>query len=130
VGAILEIVYYRYLYFQEEGGRVLYALSTTAPHLMFPRLLKVCLGKKEDVEAVWGTYVVQKDSISIVARQAWTTVKFELTIQRITPFGRFGMLTVDRHLTSASGCFEDWSKDLVDYKVPSEQFHFIKHDRL
>jgi F-box protein 9 len=35
-------VYYRYLYFLEDG-RVLYALTSSPPHEIFPRFRKVCL---------------------------------------------------------------------------------------
>ena len=133
VGAVLEQVYYRYLYFQEDG-RVLYALTTTPPHEMFRRLLKVCLkGSRDgssDKAAVWGTYQVQKNAVSITARQEWHTIRFELTIQNSVIDGKFGTLTLDRHLSSACGCFEDWSADRVEYKVPEEYFRFIKSSRL
>jgi F-box protein 9 len=160
VGAILEVVYYRYLYFQEDG-RVLYALTSTSPHEMFQRLLKVCLNRKKpdkdgkggaggstlDKSIVWGTYQVQKDNVTIVARQPWHTIQFELTIQNTTtasaaissskhsmwddpPDGKFGRLTLDRHLSSPSGCFEEWSQDRVEYKVPEESFRFIRSNRL
>lgn len=128
-GAILETVYYRYLYFQEDG-RVLYALSNTAPHEMFRRLLNVCLKKKRDPAAVWGTFEVQKDALTIVARQEWHTVKFELTIESDTMSGRFGLLTTQKHQSSPSGCFEEWSNDLVDYQVPVGSFRFVRNKRL
>lgn len=38
----MESVYYRYLYFLEDG-RVLYALTSAPPHEVFPRLLRVNL---------------------------------------------------------------------------------------
>ena len=129
VGAILENVYYRYLYFQEDG-RVLYALTSAAPHEMFRRLLKVCRKKIDDPAAVWGTYQVQKNNLTIVACQAWHTVKFDLTIVANSLFGKFGSLTMDRHLSSPSGCFEDWSNDRVEYDVPDETFRFVKDPRM
>jgi F-box protein 9 len=129
VGAILETVYYRYLYFQEDG-RVLYALSSTPPHVMFKRLLKVCLHKTEDPTAVWGTFQIQKNACTVTARQSWHEVRFELTIQANSTYGRFGTLVLDRHLSSPSGTFDEWSSDLVEYKVPTEQFHFVKDARL
>ena len=122
-------MYYRYLYFQEDG-RVLYALSSTPPHVMFQRLLKVCLTNTDDPAAVWGTFQIQKSSCTIVARQPWHTIKFELTIQQRSRYGRYGSLTLDRHLSSPSACFESWSNDLVDYAVPEESFHFIRDARL
>lgn len=51
-GAILESIYYRYFYFQEDG-RVLYALTSAPPYEMFRRLLKVCIHKVTDKAAVW-----------------------------------------------------------------------------
>ena len=129
VGAILETVYYRYLYFQEDG-RVLYALSSTPPHVMFKRFLKVCLKKTEDPTAVWGTFQIQKNACTVTARQSWHQVRFELTIQANSTYGRFGTLELDRHLSSPSGTFDEWSRDLVQYKVPTEQFHFVKDARL
>jgi hypothetical protein len=131
---------------------------------MFQRLLKVCLNIKKhdkdgksggaggttmDKSIVWGTYQVQKDNVTIVARQPWHTIQFELTIQNTstasgatsstsskptmwddTPDGKFGRLTLDRHLSSPSGCFEEWSQDRVEYKVPEESFRFIRSNRL
>jgi F-box protein 9 len=129
VGAVLESVYYRYLYFQEDG-RVLYALSSAPPHLMFRRLLKVCLKNTDDPAAVWGTFEVQKNALTIVARQAWHAIKFELTIEAESIHGRFGSLILDRHLSSPSSSFEDWSDDRVEYKVPVETFRFVKDPRL
>jgi F-box protein 9 len=125
----LETVYYRYLYFQEDG-RVLYTLSITPPHEMFRKLLKVCLNKKEDPKTVWGTYEVQKDSLTIVARQQWHTVKFVLTIESDKMSGRFGLLTMQKHQSSPSGCFNEWSNDLVEYQVPVGSFRFVKNKRL
>jgi hypothetical protein len=94
---------------------------------MFPRLLKVCLRKQEDRAAVWGTFEVQKNALTITARQPWHTIKFELTIEASSIHGRFGALTLDQHFSSPSASFEDWSHDRVEYKVPTEQpFRFIK----
>ncbi|KAL3916942.1 MAG: hypothetical protein SGILL_004945 [Bacillariaceae sp.] len=129
VGAILESIYYRYLYFQEDG-RVLYALSSTPPHEMFRRLLKMVLHKTDDKAAVWGTYQVQKTHLTITARQEWHSVRFDLTIHPTSAHGRFALLDMDRHMSSPSGCFEDWSNDRVQYKVPSEQFQFVSDRRL
>ena len=129
VGAILETVYYRYLYFHEDG-RVLYALSNSPPKVMFRRLLNVILHKEEDPIIVCGTFQVQKYNCTVVAKQAWHTVKFDITIVPNSIHGRFSALTIDRHLTSVSASFEDWSYDLVEHKVPDKQFRFIKDDRL
>lgn len=109
---------------------MLYALSSAPPHIMFRRLLKVCLKKTDDQAAVWGTFQIQKDSCTIVARQEWHTVKFELTIQSDKMNGRFGLLALQSHYSSPSGCFEDWSNDRVEYEVPEGSFKFLKNARL
>jgi F-box protein 9 len=133
MGAVLENVYYRYLYFQEDG-RVLYALTTSPPHEMFRRFLKVCLqrgGEKvNDKDAVWGTYQVMKDSVTVSARQPWQHVQLELTIQPFTESGRFGYLSFDRHMTSSSGSFDDDSRDRVVYEITGDPFRFVRHKRL
>lgn len=115
VGAILETVYYRYLYFEEHGS-CLYALSTIPPHDMLRRFHRVMLqssvamdpkvtmgmasnssgsGKKKsrltkeqrelraaelDTRVVWGTYNIQKDMVTVTAKQSWQTVQFGLRI--------------------------------------------------
>ena len=132
MGAILEMVYYRYLYFQEDG-RVLYALTSAGPHEMFRRLRKMCLHETEytDPAAVWGTYSVQKTQVVVNARQSWQHVRLEMTIQpQYRLHGRWGYLSFDRHMTSESGNFEDWSHDRVVFDVPEEPFRFVKDKRL
>ena len=122
VGAILETVYYRYLYF-EEGGQCLYALSPFPPQDMFKRFHRVLLQSSHDHDAVsfgsssaestgvggkrastkkaprkltrdekerraaeldtrvvWGTYAIQKDRLTVTAKQSWQTVQFILRI--------------------------------------------------
>jgi hypothetical protein len=117
------------MYFQEDG-RVLYALSSAPPHLMFRRLLKVCLEKIDDPAAVWGTFQIQKDKLTVIAKQDWHTVKFDLTIQPKSIYGRWGTLTLNSHFSSASANFDPSSYDLVEYKVPVESFFFVKDGRL
>jgi len=130
VGAILETVYYRYLYFHEDG-RVLYALSNSPPKVMFCRILNVILHKEEnDPAIVTGFFQVQKFNCTVVAKQPWHKVKFEITIVPESIYGRFAALTIDRHLTSVSGSFQEWSYDRVEHKVPNKQFRFIKDSRL
>lgn len=103
------MVYYRYLYFGEYG-RVLYALTCTPPHEMFPRLARVCLLKNntcssstnatigssssirgsgstnahtnshKDAAAVWGQYTVHKTTVTVTAQQEWQHVQLTLTI--------------------------------------------------
>eukprot|EP00522_Entomoneis_paludosa_P014858 CAMPEP_0172453046 /NCGR_PEP_ID=MMETSP1065-20121228/10524_1 /TAXON_ID=265537 /ORGANISM="Amphiprora paludosa, Strain CCMP125" /LENGTH=384 /DNA_ID=CAMNT_0013205205 /DNA_START=85 /DNA_END=1239 /DNA_ORIENTATION=+ len=131
-GAILEMTYYRYIYFQEDG-RVLYALTPTAPHEMFVRFRKVCLDphNHEDPTIVLGTYQVQKTHVTVHAKQQWQYVQLEMTIQpQYLYHGRWGYLSFDRHMSSASNNFEEWSMDRVQYDVPEEPFRFVPDKRL
>ena len=132
VGAVLELVYYRYLYFQEDG-RVLYALTPTPPHEMFPRLLRMCLITGEsDPAAVWGTYRVRGTKVTVTAQQEWQFVQLQLTIQTENRMhGRYGYLSLDQHYTSKAGDFRDhWRSDRLRYDVPEEPFRFVKDKRL
>ena len=132
MGAVLEMVYYRYIYFQENVS-VLYALTASPPHDMFRRFLKVCLNREsyEDPAIVWGMYQVQKTHVTVHAKQEWQYVRLELTIQpQQSLHGRWGYLSFDRHMTSLSNNFDDWSPDLVNYEVPDEPFRFVRHKRL
>jgi hypothetical protein len=92
----------------------------------------MCLKKVTDPAAVWGTYQVQKNALAIVARQAWHTVKFELTIEANSSYGRFGSFTLDRHFSSKSACFDDSSRDRVEFDVPNQNqtFRFVRDPRL
>lgn len=131
-GAVLEMVYYRYLYF-EENGRVLYALTPSPPHEMFPRLKRVCLTGQTDRSAVWGTYRVQKTMVTVHAKQSWHHVQLTLNIDLDNrSHGRYGCLTFDRHMTSVTGNFDDddWLSDRIVYDIPDEPFRFIKDKRL
>lgn len=122
------MVYYRYLYFQEDG-RVLYALTPTPPHEMFPRFRRVCLHRTTDRSAVWGTYTVQRTQVTVEAQQEWQHVKLELTIDlENVMHGRYGCLTFDQHWTSVSGSFDEY--DRRSYEVPEESFRFVKDKRL
>lgn len=131
VGAILETVYYRYIYFQE-NGTLLYALSPAAPHDMVRRFLSILQTGQKDKVAVPGTFVVKKNSVTILAEQEWQHVKLELTIQSDSYWGRFGALSFDRHLTSKSGNFDEsaWPNDVKDYEVPNEMFRYLVDRRL
>jgi F-box protein 9 len=54
---VLESVYFRYLYFFEDG-RVMYALTHAGPHEMIPRFRRMLIhgyGSK-DKWGVWGQY--------------------------------------------------------------------------
>lgn len=135
-GAILESVYYRYLYFQEDGT-VLYALTSSPPHEMFPRFRHVLLRSNSstsstnpmDRSIVWGTYNVQKYNVIVKAKQPWQYVHLEMTIcpEYNKLHGRFGYLSFDKHMTSSAG---NWDDDCVTYKVPIEPFRFIQDRRL
>jgi F-box protein 9 len=131
IGAILETVYYRYLYFHEDG-RCLYALSNSPPKVMFRRILNVILRKElNDPSIVSGFFQVQKYNCTVIAKQKWQTVKFEISIVPDSIHGPFSELTIDRHLTSVSGSVDEWSYDLVEHKVvPDKRFRFMKDPRL
>ena len=103
---------------------------------MIPRFqrMRVTCEKEKSIE--WGRYEVQKHNVTVWASHPWHDVKFEL---RIIPKaegvrGRFCALAFERHLSSASGNFDEyWSRDLVDYKVPSSEdgyFRFLTDSRL
>jgi len=140
VGAVLETVYYRYCYFQEDG-RVLYALTSRPPHEMFPRFWKMVIhnnnnkddeNEHHDKVAVWGTYQVQKNTVTVDATHPWHSVRMIMTIQdKNNMYGKFNALSFDKHWSSASANFDEyWSQDLVEYKVPHEVFRFVKDKRL
>ena len=137
VGAVLESVYYRYLYFQEDG-RVLYALTSLPPFDIFRRFYKMCLhprggsgeshppihqqhhhhqqhqqqSHEDDDIAVWGTFSVKRNQVVVTAKQSWHTVRLHLLIpnnthHRRNHHGRFGTLELERHLSSKSACFDE-----------------------
>ena len=64
-GAILESVYYRYLYFQEDGT-VLYALTSSPPHEMFPRFRHVLL--RSTSEKKYSTFVQKTEKKLLFSR--------------------------------------------------------------
>ena len=130
-GAILETVYYRYIYFLEDG-RVLYALTTAGPHEMIRRLLKVLRHNETDRSAVWGSFQVKGKHVTVTAQQEWQHVKLELTIIPESHWGRFSALSFDRHLTCASGNFDEnsWPNDINFFQVPPEIFRFVQDRRL
>lgn len=140
VGAILESVYYRYLYFFEDG-RVMYALTHATPLEMIPRFSQMLIqgyGSK-DKWGVWGRYQIKKDEVRVWASQAWHDVCFQL---RIVPSnkvfhydtgdrGMYTTMVLEQHLSSASGNFEDDSYDLVRYEIPDNcNFRFLRDRRL
>lgn len=130
-GVILEMVYYRYLYFQEDG-RVLYALTSSPPQEMFRRFLRVCLSREEDQAAVWGTYQVHKRHVTVTAKQAWQYVKLDLTIEQNNMHGRYGILSFDSHVTNTNGNFDEsyYCPNQVVYETPDEPFRFVEDKRL
>jgi hypothetical protein len=102
---------------------------------MFQRFRKMCLHLEEhqytDPVAVWGTYEVHKTRVTVKARQSWQYVQLDLSIQpQYRLHGRWGYLSFDSHMTSPSGCFEDWSNDRIVFDVPEEPFRFVKDRRL
>lgn len=110
----VETVYYRYLYFQQDGT-VLYALTTKDPPQMIPKLQRRNLDgqqqqqqgrrrcdKSEDEKSiVWGRYQVQGKSVVVVAEQAWYMVRLNLTIlaHQSIIWDRCGALSFDAHFS-------------------------------
>ena len=141
VGAVLESVYYRYLYFFE-SGRVMYALTHAHPMEMIPRFAKMIVrgyGSK-DKWGVWGKYQIKKDIVRVWASQAWHEVCFQMKVlpsNKVLNYdnGDRGVCTsmlLEKHMSSASGNFEeDNHYDLVTYDVPQHQyFRFLRDRRL
>jgi len=130
-GAILETVYYRYLYFQEDGY-VWYALTTRGPHEMIPRLRMINIkASLDDAVVCRGRYVVSGTRVTVSARQPWQYIQLVLSIQSsITLHGRYGYLTFDRHVTSAKDDFPPWDASTVEFDVPEEAFRFVRDRRL
>jgi F-box protein 9 len=139
-GAILESVYYRYLYFFEDG-RVLYALTHATPLEMIPRFSRMLLhgdGSK-DKWGVWGRYQIAKDVVRVWVSHSWSEVVFQLRVipsNRVLHYdsgdrGACTTLALDMHLSSVSGSFDDDSQDLVKYEIPSHAyFRFLRDRRL
>ena len=140
VGAILESVYYRYLYFFEDG-RVMYALTHATPMEMIPRFSKMLLhgyGSK-DKWGVWGRYQIKKDEVRVQVSHSWHDVCFKLKIipsNKVLYYdwgdkGMYTTMLLEEHLSSASGNFEYDSYDLVKYDVPGNlYFRFLRDRRL
>jgi F-box protein 9 len=128
-GAILETVYYRYIYFHEDG-RVFYSLTISSPHETIRRFLQVLRHGEMDPTIACGTFQVHGKVVTVTAKQDWQHVKLELGILPHSNWGRFGALTFDRHLTSPSGNFDEyaWPNDIHVYEVPSELFRYV-YDR-
>lgn len=109
---------------------MLYALTNDSPHEMIPRFWKMMVTKQPDKQAVWGRYQVAKHTVTVVAEQAWQVVRLEMSIQPDSIFGKFAELKFERHMSSSDGSFDDYSNNVVEYKVPTETFRFVKHRRL
>lgn len=140
IGAVLESVYYRYLYFFEDG-RVMYALTHATPVEMIPRFSKMLLhgyGSK-DKWGVWGRYQIKKDVVRVWASQDWHDVCFQLKVipsNKVLHYdtsekGVCTTLELEQHMSSASGNFEDDSYDLHKYEIPDlRYFRFLRDRRL
>ena len=135
VGAILESVYYRYMYFKEDG-RVLYALTSAPPHEMLPRFVKMALTGEKDKNALWARYEIHKHNVTVWASHPWHDVRFEMKLlssdQKVPGVkGLFTAMSFERHQSSVSGNFDEYySTDLVKYDVPTEPFRFLRDWRL
>ena len=83
---------------------------------------------------LYGTYQVQKNTVVVHVSHSWHEVKLEMEILDdgcIGATGKFWAMRFVRHFSSASGDFDEyWSRDLVEYDVPSEPFRFLRDWRL
>mmetsp|Transcript_18931 Transcript_18931/g.28355 ORF Transcript_18931/g.28355 Transcript_18931/m.28355 type:complete len:471 (-) Transcript_18931:30-1442(-) len=137
VGAILESTYYRYMNFFEDGN-LLYALSSKPPHEIIPIFRQMKENGSEShsaVNAVLGKYIIQKDKVTVNVTHPWHHVRLVLNVLTNGypgSVGRFWALELTKHWSSKSGDFDEyWSRDLVEYKVPSEPiFRFLRDWRL
>ena len=137
VGAVLESIYYRYLYFFEDG-RVLYALTHATPGEMVPRFHRMLLhgwGSK-DKWGVWGRFSIKRDTVRVWAKQDWHEVCFQLRVIRSNKELHYGddrgcwtSMELERHMSSPSGNFDDDSHDLVKYALPDNLYFRFLHDR-
>lgn len=109
---------------------MLYALTNDHPHEMIVRFFKMMVTKQPDRQAVWGRYQVASHKVTVVAEQAWQVVRLEMSILPKSIFGKFAELTFDRHMSSSDGSFNEYSNNVVEYKVPNEVFRFVKNRRL
>ena len=139
-GAVLESVYYRYVYFFEDG-RMLYALTHVTPVEMIPRFSKMLRygPQHKDKFGVWGRYQIRKDTVRVWASQDWTDVCFQLKVipsnkETHYAMGDKGMYTtmeLEKHMTSQMGNFDEDSSDLVNYDIPDQRyFRFLRDRRL
>jgi len=140
LGAVLETVYFRYLYFFEDG-RALYALTHVPPAEMVPRLAGMLVrgAGSKDRWGVWGRYQIRRDVVQVRASQAWHEVCFQL---RVLPsnkvlhydagdWGTYTTMALEKHMSSESGNFEEDSRDLVQYDIPLQcYFRFLRDRRL
>ena len=133
-GAILESTYYRYLNFYEDG-RVLYALTSKPPYEMIPIFIRVKAGfKVGGCSTVFGSYQIQKDVVTVDIQHPWHHVKLVLRVlEDGAPMavGKFWALQFEKHQSSANNDFDEyWSRDLVNYDVPTDPFRFLRNWKL
>lgn len=141
LGAVLESVYFRYLFFFEDG-RVMYALTHATPVEMIPRFRRMLIhgyGSK-DKWGVWGQYQLRKDEVVVKVSHEWHDVCFQLRVIPSNKFlhydngdrGKYTTLQLEKHMSSATGDFdEERSPDLVQYDIPTNTyFRFLRDKRL
>ena len=98
-GVILESTYYRYLNFYEDG-KVLYALTSKPPHEMIPVFIKIKATNQVQHSAVFGTYQIQKDIVTVDIVHPWHHVKLFLKVMEDGcegAIGRFWSLQFEKH---------------------------------
>jgi hypothetical protein len=70
--------------------------------------------------------------VTVTAQQPWQYVRFDLTIQPNNLHGRYGMLSLDAHVSNTTPDFDEtsYSPNRVRYEVPEEPFRFVRDKRL
>ena len=155
VGAILEMIYYRYLYFLE-GGVVLYALTASPPMEVLPKLRYIRtmgniintkkrktttlalvdpnntqhlhdLYKKYNIE--WGRYEVSKYNVDVHIQHPWCFVLLQLSILRGVQVGYDGIQGQFRVLkleNHLTSSNGEWrGNDVAHLCTPTGYFRFL-----
>jgi len=152
LGATLETVYYRYLYFCE-NGTVLYALTPMEPQDIIPKLLLKLKGndnsnnKENNNRIVSGKYEVCKNVARVFdIKYSWCHVVFDLQIctekeeekEEEVDNTLFTQLFLVKHQTRTSrtpfngDLLDDTATnyDVTEFQTPSEPFRFLFDNRL
>jgi len=101
---------------------------------MIPIFVRVKAGHSTRTSAIFGTYQIQKDIVTVDIEHPWHHVKLVLRVLEdgaALAKGRFWALQFEKHQSSVSNDFDEyWSRDLVEYDVPKQPFQFLRNWRL